>query len=175
AEGRVHPLHRRPRIARGQAAAAGAGAWPQGDRAVDRRGSRRRFRNAGGRTARPALRPDLRPVDPAQLPSPRRGDPRDPERDRRSGVSHAGARPRRPGQLLVRRRRTTIGEFDARIVNVFAETPLGGNPLCVFEDARDLDDATMQALALQFNLSETTFLLPAANATAHVRIFTPTF
>jgi len=58
---------------------------------------------------------------------------------------------------------------------VFAETPLGGNPLCVFEDARDLDDATMQALALQFNLSETTFVLPAANATAHVRIFTPTF
>jgi|KBSMisStaDraftv2_1062788.scaffolds.fasta_scaffold03698_10 PhzF family phenazine biosynthesis protein len=69
----------------------------------------------------------------------------------------------------------TMGQFDFRIVNVFAETPLGGNPLCVFEDARDLDDATMQALALQFNLSETTFVLPAANATAHVRIFTPTF
>ena len=69
----------------------------------------------------------------------------------------------------------TMGQFDFRIVNVFAETPLGGNPLCVFEDARDLDDATMQALALQFNLSETTFVLPAANAAAHVRIFTPTF
>ena len=69
----------------------------------------------------------------------------------------------------------SMGQFDFRIVNVFAETPLGGNPLCVFEDARDLDDATMQALALQFNLSETTFVLPAANATAHVRIFTPTF
>ena len=48
-----------------------------------------------------------------------------------------------------------------RIVNVFAETPLAGNPLCVFEDARGLDDATMQALALQFNLSETTFVLPS--------------
>jgi PhzF family phenazine biosynthesis protein len=69
----------------------------------------------------------------------------------------------------------TMGQYDFRIVNVFAESPLGGNPLCVFEDARDLDDATMQALALQFNLSETTFVLPAANATAHVRIFTPTF
>jgi len=69
----------------------------------------------------------------------------------------------------------TMRQYDFRIVNVFAETPLGGNPLCVFEDARDLDDATMQALALQFNLSETTFVLPAANATAHVRIFTPTF
>ena len=62
-----------------------------------------------------------------------------------------------------------------RIVNVFAESPLAGNPLCVFEDGTGLDDATMQALALQFNLSETTFILPSANATARVRIFTPTF
>lgn len=62
-----------------------------------------------------------------------------------------------------------------RILNVFAETPLGGNPLAVFEDARGMDDATMQALALQFNLSETTFILPSAKATARVRIFTPTF
>jgi trans-2,3-dihydro-3-hydroxyanthranilate isomerase len=62
-----------------------------------------------------------------------------------------------------------------RIVNVFAETTVAGNPLCVFEDARGLDDATMQALALQFNLSETTFVLPSAVATARVRIFTPTF
>ncbi|MFO1325084.1 MAG: PhzF family phenazine biosynthesis protein [Burkholderiales bacterium] len=62
-----------------------------------------------------------------------------------------------------------------RIVNVFAESPLAGNPLCVFEDGRGLDDATMQALALQFNLSETSFVLPAQDATAHVRIFTPTF
>jgi len=62
-----------------------------------------------------------------------------------------------------------------RILNVFAETTLGGNPLAVFEDARGIDDATMQALALQFNLSETTFVLPSAHATARVRIFTPTF
>ncbi len=62
-----------------------------------------------------------------------------------------------------------------RIVNVFAETPLGGNPLCVFESGEALDDATMQALALQFNLSETTFLLPSTRADARVRIFTPTF
>ena len=45
----------------------------------------------------------------------------------------------------------------------------------VFEDGRGLDDATMQALALQFNLSETTFILPSTRATARVRIFTPTF
>lgn len=66
-------------------------------------------------------------------------------------------------------------QYDFRLVNVFAESPLAGNPLCVFEDARDLDDATMQALALQFNLSETTFIIPSATATSRVRIFTPTF
>jgi len=62
-----------------------------------------------------------------------------------------------------------------RILNVFAESPLAGNPLAVVERADDLDDATMQAIALQFNLSETTFILPSARATARVRIFTPTF
>jgi trans-2,3-dihydro-3-hydroxyanthranilate isomerase len=62
-----------------------------------------------------------------------------------------------------------------RILNVFAESPLAGNPLAVVERADDLDDATMQAIALQFNLSETTFILPSTRATARVRIFTPTF
>ncbi len=62
-----------------------------------------------------------------------------------------------------------------RIVNVFAESTLAGNPLCVFEDGQGLADETMQALALQFNLSETTFVLPSRAATARVRIFTPTF
>jgi len=66
-------------------------------------------------------------------------------------------------------------DYAFRIVNVFAESPLAGNPLCVFEDGRGLDDATLQALALQFNLSETTFVLPSSGATARVRIFTPTF
>jgi PhzF family phenazine biosynthesis protein len=68
-----------------------------------------------------------------------------------------------------------MNDYAYRIVNVFAESPLEGNPLCVFEDGRELDDATMQALALQFNLSETTFVLPTERATARVRIFTPTF
>lgn len=68
-----------------------------------------------------------------------------------------------------------MAQYHYRIVNVFAESLFGGNPLCVFEDARGLDSDTMQALALQFNLSETTFVLPSSNATAHVRIFTPTF
>jgi trans-2,3-dihydro-3-hydroxyanthranilate isomerase len=66
-------------------------------------------------------------------------------------------------------------QYHYRIVNVFAESIFGGNPLCVFEDARGLESDAMQALALQFNLSETTFVLPSSTATAHVRIFTPTF
>lgn len=65
--------------------------------------------------------------------------------------------------------------YPYRIVNVFAESVFGGNPLCVFETGEGLSDAEMQALALQFNLSETTFILPADGATARVRIFTPTF
>ena len=65
--------------------------------------------------------------------------------------------------------------FDYRIVNVFTQAAgrLTGNPLCVFEDARGLDEAQMQALALQFNLSETTFILPSDGADARLRIFTP--
>ena len=70
---------------------------------------------------------------------------------------------------------TMPNTYAYRIVNVFAEAPLEGNPLCVFEDGRALDDKTMQALALQFNLSETTFVLPSERATARLRIFTPTF
>ncbi|MEO7094327.1 MAG: PhzF family phenazine biosynthesis protein [Polyangiales bacterium] len=66
-----------------------------------------------------------------------------------------------------------------RIVNVFTidDDRFSGNPLCVFEDARGLLPAQMQALARQFNLSETTFVLPATvpGADAHVRIFTPGF
>ena len=65
--------------------------------------------------------------------------------------------------------------FHYRLLNVFAESVFGGNPLCVFEDGRGLTDVEMQALALQFNLSETTFVLPSMVATARVRIFTPTF
>ena len=68
-----------------------------------------------------------------------------------------------------------MSDYAFRIVNVFAESRLDGNPLAVVEDARGLDDATMQAIALQFNLSETTFILPSKAASARVRIFTPTF
>jgi len=60
-------------------------------------------------------------------------------------------------------------------LDVFTDRPFGGNPLAVFPDARGLDTSTMQALAGEFNLSETTFVLPPEDArhTAKVRIFTP--
>jgi PhzF family phenazine biosynthesis protein len=64
-----------------------------------------------------------------------------------------------------------------RIVNVFTFNggTLTGNPLCVFEDASGLNAETMQALARQFNLSETTFIQRSSSANAHVRIFTPSY
>jgi trans-2,3-dihydro-3-hydroxyanthranilate isomerase len=64
-----------------------------------------------------------------------------------------------------------------RIVNVFTQGqgPFTGNPLCVFENGDGLNIAQMQALARQFNLSETTFILPSTRANARVRIFTPTY
>ena len=70
-----------------------------------------------------------------------------------------------------------MSAYAYRIVNVFTQgrAPLSGNPLCVFERAQALDTARMQALALQFNLSETTFILPSERASARVRIFTPAY
>jgi trans-2,3-dihydro-3-hydroxyanthranilate isomerase len=61
-------------------------------------------------------------------------------------------------------------------LDVFTSQRFGGNPLAVFPDARGMSDAQMQALAAEFNLSETTFVLPAADAanTARVRIFNRT-
>lgn len=60
-------------------------------------------------------------------------------------------------------------------VDVFADAPFGGNPLAVFPDAEGLTTAQMQHLALELNLSETTFVLPpsAPGADFKVRIFTP--
>src|ERR1700760_1178240 len=67
--------------------------------------------------------------------------------------------------------------FSFVTVDVFTDRPFGGNPLAVFPDARGLSDADMQALAREFNLSETTFVLPPEDAahTARVRIFNPSY
>src|SRR5215472_17392653 len=61
-------------------------------------------------------------------------------------------------------------------VNVFTGDRFGGNPLAVLTDARGLTDTQMQAIAREFNLSETAFVLPPDNPQHHVRvrIFTPT-
>jgi trans-2,3-dihydro-3-hydroxyanthranilate isomerase len=61
-------------------------------------------------------------------------------------------------------------------VDVFTEEPFRGNPLAVVLDAEGLSTAQMQAIATEFNYSETTFVLPPQNPehTAQVRIFTPT-
>jgi trans-2,3-dihydro-3-hydroxyanthranilate isomerase len=60
-------------------------------------------------------------------------------------------------------------------LDVFTETALSGNPLAVVLDAEGLDDAPMQGIAAEFNLSETVFVLdPLTSAnTASLRIFTP--
>ncbi len=57
--------------------------------------------------------------------------------------------------------------------DVFTDTRLAGNPLAVLPDADGLSSEQMQALAREFNLSETSFLLPSKSADVHARYFTP--
>ena len=60
-------------------------------------------------------------------------------------------------------------------VDVFTDRKFGGNPLAVVPDGRALTGAQMQAIAGEFNLAETTFVLTPQDPahTAEVRIFTP--
>src|SRR5258708_22231402 len=69
-----------------------------------------------------------------------------------------------------------MATFPFVTVDVFTDRRFGGNPLAVFADARGMSDADMQSLAAEFNLSETTFVLPPENSanTARVRIFNRT-
>lgn len=66
--------------------------------------------------------------------------------------------------------------FRYRVVDVFTEHALEGNPLAVFPDASGMEETAMQKIGKELNLSETTFVLPATrpNCVARVRIFTPT-
>ena len=60
------------------------------------------------------------------------------------------------------------------LADVFTDRALSGNQLAVFTDARDLDEVTMQALALELGFSETVFVLPPREGgTVRLRIFTP--
>src|ERR1043166_5803228 len=60
-------------------------------------------------------------------------------------------------------------------VDVFTNRRFGGNPLAVVLDGRGLATQQMQSIAAEFNLAETTFVLPPQDPahTAEVRIFTP--
>jgi trans-2,3-dihydro-3-hydroxyanthranilate isomerase len=69
------------------------------------------------------------------------------------------------------------GTYEFVQLDVFTRTPLTGNPLAIFTDARGLTDQQMQAVAREMNLSETTFVLPRepeveARDGKRVRIFT---
>ncbi|HEY3099276.1 MAG TPA: PhzF family phenazine biosynthesis protein [Methylomirabilota bacterium] len=65
-------------------------------------------------------------------------------------------------------------EFRYVICDVFTDTPLAGNPLAVFTDARLIPEKLLQPIAREMNLSETVFVYPAAmGGHARIRIFTP--
>ena len=65
--------------------------------------------------------------------------------------------------------------LDYYLLDVFTDQPLSGNPLAVVLDADALPPRRMQAIALEFNLSETVFVCAAQNegCAARLRIFTP--
>jgi trans-2,3-dihydro-3-hydroxyanthranilate isomerase len=65
--------------------------------------------------------------------------------------------------------------LDFQTVDVFTQHRFAGNPLAVVLNADGLSSDEMQAIAAEFNLAETTFVLPPKDAahTAEVRIFTP--
>jgi trans-2,3-dihydro-3-hydroxyanthranilate isomerase len=68
-----------------------------------------------------------------------------------------------------------MAAYEFVTVDVFTNRQFGGNPLAVFPEANGLSGEQMQAIAAEFNLSETTFVLPPDNPQHHarVRIFTP--
>ena len=68
-----------------------------------------------------------------------------------------------------------MSEFTYHVVDVFTDRAYAGNPLAVVLDADGLSNTQMQQMAREFNLSETTFVLPPTTdeATYRVRIFTP--
>lgn len=63
--------------------------------------------------------------------------------------------------------------LDYQLWDVFTDQPLQGNQLAIVTHALHLSDAQMQAIASEFNLSETAFLLPSEVAGARARYFTP--
>jgi trans-2,3-dihydro-3-hydroxyanthranilate isomerase len=68
-----------------------------------------------------------------------------------------------------------VSSFRYVVCDVFTDTPLTGNQLAVFTDARELPEERLQELARELNYSETVFVYPATAEGAHarIRIFTP--
>jgi trans-2,3-dihydro-3-hydroxyanthranilate isomerase len=68
-----------------------------------------------------------------------------------------------------------VPTFRYVLVDVFTDTPLAGNALAVFTDAREIPEESLQLLARETNLSETAFVYPPTVEDAHatIRIFTP--
>lgn len=68
-----------------------------------------------------------------------------------------------------------MARFRYVIADVFTDTPLQGNAVAVFTDAREIPEDKLQAVAREMNLSETVFVYkPEAEGHARIRIFTPT-
>lgn len=63
-----------------------------------------------------------------------------------------------------------MNSYTFTIVDVFTERPLTGNQLAVIMNAEVLDDGQLQAIAREFNYSETTFILPPIRAEADWRL-----
>jgi trans-2,3-dihydro-3-hydroxyanthranilate isomerase len=67
-----------------------------------------------------------------------------------------------------------VPDFRYVLVDVFTDTPLAGNQLAVFTDAREIPEELLQPLAREINFSETVFVLPPEQGGhARIRIFTP--
>lgn len=66
-------------------------------------------------------------------------------------------------------------KLNYQVVDVFTQNPLEGNALAVFPDGTSIDEATMQRIARELNLSETVFVIPSSrtDCVARLRIFTP--
>jgi trans-2,3-dihydro-3-hydroxyanthranilate isomerase len=68
-----------------------------------------------------------------------------------------------------------VATFRYVVCDVFTDTPLAGNQLAVFTDAREIPEEMLQPLAREMNFSETVFTYkPKGDGHARIRIFTPT-
>src|SRR2546428_1065736 len=70
--------------------------------------------------------------------------------------------------------RPSVARYRYVVADVFTDTPLQGNQVAVFTDAREIPEEQLQSIAREMNFSETVFVYkPAGEGHARVRIFTP--